>query len=346
MKLPEFFGLDIGNHTIKIAQVKYSGDKAVLEKLGNIDTPFGVVGNEDPVAITQLADSVKEIRKATGIKTDKVVAALPESVIFSRVMEIPFTKDEGKIEETIFWEAKQHIPIPVENVQLDWLQIQEKTVEGNKMLQVLLVAAPKKIVEQYKTLADKAGLELIALETESVATARILSYKKNYQKPLLILDFGSQGTDMSVIKGSSLIFAQSLGTGSDALTKAIANDYGIPEQQAEQYKRAYGLLEDQGEGKIANTLKPVMEIIINEINKTVNYFKAHLQESTPQGIFIVGDGAKLLGLEEYMTQRIGIPTKVANPLEQIQVPKSLQNDVDQLATVGFTVAVGLAMKTE
>lgn len=346
MKLPDFFGIDIGNHSIKVAEIKYRGDNAILERVGSIETPFGVIGNNDADSIEKLAQSIKDVKNATGIVTNKVVAALPESVIFSRVLEVPFSGDEGKIEETVYWEAKQYIPIAVEDVQLDWLPIQEKKIGNNKIMQILLVAAPKKIVTEYQNLMQKAGLELIALETESIATARSISYKMNFEKPILILDFGAQGTDMSVVKGNKLIFAQSLGTGADALTKAISNDYGIAEQQAEQYKRAYGLLPDQGEGKIAKSLAPVMEIVINEINKTVNYFKANLQESTPEQIFIVGDGAKLLGLAEFMSTRLGIKTTISDPMSKIEVSGKLKNDIQQISTVGFSVAVGLGMKTE
>jgi len=345
MNLPDFFGIDIGNHTIKVAEVKYSGSNVELEKIGSIDTPYGVVGSEDENALGKLADAIKEIKEATNITTKKFIAALPESVIFSRVIELPKT-EEGKIEETIYWEANQYMPIPVEKVQLDWLPIQEKQSEGNVIMQILLVAAPKKIIKQYQDLASKTGLELIALETETVATSRLITYKNKFDTPVLVLDFGANGTDMSVIKGNSLIFAQSLGTGSDALTKAIANDYGISIQQAEKYKIAYGLLENQGDGKIARSLTPVMEIIINELNKTINYFKEHLEESTPGEIYLVGDGAKLLGLPEFLSKRINIPCKLYDPIQHIKVPGKLEKELKQLSMVGFVVALGLAMKTE
>lgn len=345
MALPEFFGVDIGNHTIKVAKVKYQGNRVVIQKLGNIPTPYGAGDLDSEESINAVVGKIKEIKTACGITTDKVIAALPESVIFSRVIEIPKTDDE-KVEETVYWEARQYIPIPIEEVQLDWIEIQEKNIEGNKYLQLLLVAAPKKTVKTYQEVMSKAGLELIALETESVATSRIVSYKSTVTEPMMILDFGANGTDMSVIKGTSLVFSQTLGTGSDALTKAIANDYGITEEQAEQYKRAYGLLEDQGEGKIAKSLFPVMDIIVNEVNKTINFFKAHMQEGTPQKLIIVGDGAKLLGLTEYMKKTLGIESQLVTFDEKLFTVENAPKEKTDLTLIGFTVACGLAMKTE
>lgn len=346
MNLPDFFGLDIGNHSLKVAEVKYSGNKAIIEHVGTAETQFSAIGIEsDEAAIATLADAIKNLKNSAGIKTNKVVAALPETIIFSRVIEIPNT-DEAKIEETVYWEAKQYIPIPIEDVNLDWIKIQEKKVGANTFLQLLIVAAPKKIVTHYQNLMQKAGLELIALETESVATSRIVSYRSQIDKPILVLDFGAVGTDMSVVKNGKLIFAQTLGTGSDALTKAIANDYGISEQQAEQYKRAYGMLETEGEGKIARSIKPVMEIVLNEINKTVNYFKAHLQEGTPSTIYIVGDGSKLLGLTEFMGQKLGIATEIFDPSRVIELDGGLKKELQQSSLVNYTTSIGLGMKTE
>lgn len=346
MKLPDFFGLDIGNHTIKIAEVEYKRKTPHVERIGMSSTPTGVIGSTDDNKLSELAHAIENAKKEAGTKADKCVAALPESVIFSRVIEVPFSKDEGKMEETVYWEARQHIPTDIDEVQIDWIPLQRLDSGNGDMSQIFLVAAPKGIVQQYQNACKRAGVELIALETESVATSRVLSFDKNIERPVLVLDFGAEGTDMSVIKKDKLIFAQSLGTGSDGLTKAIANDYGISTEQAEQYKRAYGLDPNKGEGKIAKSLTPVMEIVINEINKTINYFKAHMKEGSPQEILVVGDGAKLIGLSDYISNRLNIRTVVADPIEKLKINNSAKSNLETLSSVGFTVALGLAMKTE
>lgn len=193
---------------------------------------------------------------------------------------------------------------------------------------------------------SKAGLELIALETETMATARSITFNRPGSDSVLVIDFGANGTDLSVIKGKFPIFSQSLGTGSDELTKAISAEFGLQYSQAEQYKRAYGLVPDQADGKIAAALAPVMQIIINEINKTLNYFRAHLQESTPKQIYVVGDGAKLPGLAQYLSTNLGIQAEVTDPVAGLKIAGKIKSDVAQLSTVGFTVSVGLALKTQ
>lgn len=343
MKLPEFFGLDIGNHSLKVAQVKHlDTNSAQLLKLAKFDITTGVINNTD---LSALADDVKKVRNSLGLNTKKAVIALPESAIFTRLILLPEV-EESKLEQSIYYEARQYLPIDVEDVQIDWMQISKKETDGKKFLQLFLVAAPKKIISSYLEVMDMAGLEVIAVETETMATARTYTYNNSFQEAVLVMDFGATNTDISVIKDKAVIFSQSIGTGSDVLTKALATEFNLDIIQAEQYKRTYGLLHDQVDGKILVALEPVMKIIVNEINKTINYFKEHLRENTPTQIFVVGDGANLPGLPEYLTQNLGIPANVNDPVWGMKMDKNLQAEISQISTVGFSVALGLALKSE
>lgn len=343
MKLPEFFGLDIGNHSLKLAQVKYtSNDTAKLEKIAKLQISSGLLGADD---LAPLASSIKQIRESAGVTTKKVVIALPESAIVSPLIVLPDV-EEKKLEQSIYFEAKQYLPLPIEEVQVDWIPLGKLERDGQKLIQLLLVAAPKKLIQKYLDLLKLAGLEVLAVETESVATARACTYNQNFEQGALILDFGGTNTDISVIKNKSVIFSQSIGTGSDVLTKAIASEFSLDETQAEQYKRNYGLLQDQADGKIFNAVQPVMKIIINEIIKTLNYFREHFRENTPNQLLIVGDGANLPGLPEYLTKNLSIQANVLDPVSSLQMDPTIKNEVTQMPTVGFSVAVGLALKKE
>jgi len=345
MDLPDFFGVDIGNHTIKIAEVdRKSIDKAKLVDVASIETPVGVINSEDKVAKQKLSDKIKELVETSQIKTRKCVAALPEASIFTRLITVPKV-EESKLEELIHWEARQYIPLPLSNVQKDYILIEERKVNGKAMLQILLVAAPKVLVEKYSQIVKGAGLELLALETETIATARIIAFSGENTTPVMVLDFGSNGTDMSVVRRGSLIFSQSLGTGSDALTKAISNDFGLEMAQAEQYKIAYGLDSSQADGKIYKSIEPIVQIIVDEVSRTLNFFRTHLQDSIPEKILLVGDGAKLPGLSDYLGGKIGMGVALANPIQKLDVSKSIQNEVKESDLVGYTVAVGLGLKT-
>jgi len=343
-KLPEFFGLDIGNHTIKVAQVKYKSTRSVeLLALGNHVSNIGNVDLNNTGVQSEIVDGIRHAKESAGITATKVVAALPESSIFTRLIMLPDVPDK-ELEQAVYNEASQYLPIPVSEVQLDFIPINKVNVEGRKLIRALLVAAPKKLTNSFMKIMEIAGLELIALETETIASARAITFRRSFNDSVLVIDFGASGTDISVLKGNNLIFSQSIGTGSDSLTKAIANDFGLDLIQAEQYKRTYGLNKEQADGKILNALSPVMDVIINEINKTINYFRAHLQESSPTKVILVGDGANLPGLSTYLTTKLGITSQIVNPISELKVSSILLGRIAQMSTAGFAVSIGLAMK--
>lgn len=344
MDLPDFFGLDVGNHSIKVAEVDRKAiDKAELVAFGSTATPFGLINSDDKVAKDRLSNKVKDLVDLAGIKTKKCVAALPESSIFTRLITVPKV-EEAQLEELIYWEARQYIPLPLANVQRDYIPISEKEINGKKMVQLLLVAAPKNLVERYSEIVQNAGLELLALETETIATSRAVSFSIDSKGTMMVLDFGANGTDMSVIKDGSMIFSQSLNTGSDALTKAIATDFNLEATQAEQYKIAYGMDPDQAEGKIYKSIEPIIQIISDEVIRTFNFFRTQLPDSVPSKVVLVGDGAKLKKLDLYISKKVGVETLRVDPLLKIEIGRRIKDDVAKSSMVGYTVAIGLGLK--
>ncbi len=353
MKLPDFFALDIGNHSIKICQIQWNGQKPRLVAIGNTVTPRGIIGSESDDHKKELAKHLKLAKKDAGLKINKVVVGLPEARIFTQLITVPKVED-NKVEELIHWEAKKYIPVPIDEVRIDWIFLGERVVNNKPHLDIFLIAAPKSLIERYLGVLKLAGLEPVGVETEAIATTRALWWPKQMEvkgageldnSSVMILDFGAKSTDLSVVQGGSLLFSQSLVTGSDALTEALVSDFNLELQQAEEYKRNYGLDETQLEGKIANSLKPVMQVITGEARKTLDFFKSRFEKSTPRRLLLVGDGAKLPGILTFMATELGIETALADPFANVEITKSIKSKFEQLSSVGYCVALGLALKT-
>jgi len=321
-QLPDHVGLDFGSHSVKAVQLEdISSNKPTLVNFGSQITPQGVINSEDASHQQKLTDALKALFDSAKIKEKRVVMALPEFSVF---------------------EAKRLIPLPIEEVQMSYLPIGYD--DKRSVYKVLIVAAPRKIIDIYTSVVDKAGLEPVAIETESIAMGRAM-YRSTGIKEILMLDFGAQSTDMSIMNNGFLVFAQSISIGSDALTQAIVNKFGFEYNQAEEYKRNYGLAEDVLEGKVAQALKPVMDSILVEIQRGMEFYKSRTLLPVPQECLLNGDGAMLPGLEKYMTAQLNINTKVGDPWTNIKVDAKYANALAK-SKPSFSVAVGLALKTE
>jgi type IV pilus assembly protein PilM len=344
MNIPDYFALDIGNHSLKMVQIKRKSEKsAVLETVASASSTVNFLENESIDATKKLAEQINQLRESAGVNTNNCVAAVPETPLFSRLLTIPKV-DEDKLQETVHWELKPLIPVPLEEVDVAFLEIYEKEVNGQKMVDVYVVAAPKLLTDKFKRLADVANLNLLALETESLANTRAVTYNYETPRDIMICDFGAFSTDLTLSRQGVPVFTQSIGTGSDAFTKAIAADYGLDLEQAEKYKRTFGLNFNEGEGKVARSIEPVMQIILGEMSRTLTYFKEKVLESSIENIYLCGEAAKLPGLSQYFDQHLSLKTILVDPTTKLEVSPNAKKELEQLSSVGFSVAIGLGLK--
>lgn len=339
--LPDHIGLDFGNHSVKAVQLRNIERNPALVAFSSQPTPAGVINSEDETHQKKLAEVLRVLHSDGGFRTRSIVAALPEFSIFTRFLELPGIKEE-EIEDAVHWQAKQVIPIPVNEVQMSYLTLNKD--ESKNAFRVLMVAAPKKLVDLYVKVIEMAKLEPVAIETESIAAGRAI-YKSSKISDAVILDFGSQSTDMGIMTDGELVFSQSISVGSDALTRAIASEFSFEYQQAEEYKRNYGLDQSQLEGKIYNAIKPVVDSIIAEVRRGVEFYKTRTLLASPSQYMLIGDGSLLPGLVVYLSQSLGVNVQLADPWTGISIDKK-QEAILSKGKPAYAVAVGLALKSD
>jgi type IV pilus assembly protein PilM len=341
-KLVNHVGIDFGNHSVKAVELKdLASPTPSLINFGSQPTPHGVINSADEDHQKKLSDAIRELYSGSKIKNTKVVLAIPESAVFTRFLELPGIKDD-EIQNAVFYEAKQYIPIPIEDVQMSYIKIGFNADKNAP--RVLLVAAPRKIVDIYINVADKAGLEPIAIETESIAMGRAM-FRATQEKQLVMLDFGADTTDMSVMSDGYLVFSQSISIGSDALTQAIVNQFNFEYVQAEEYKRNYGLMQDMLEGKVALALKPIVDSIITEVRRGIEFYKSKTLMAAPTKYLLNGDGALLPGLDAYIASSLNVSSEIADPWNNIKVPAKFESVINK-SRPSYSVAIGLALKDE
>lgn len=340
-KLPDHVGIDFGTHTVKAVELKNILSKPQLSNLGTQLTPKGVINSEERQDQKKLGDALKMLYSSAKIKNPNVVMALPEFSVFTRFLEFPGVKKE-ELKQAVYYEAKQYIPVPIDEVQMSYVIIGFN--EEKNAPRVLLVAAPRKIIDIYMNVASFANLELIAIETESVAMGRAMFRAMN-KKDCVMLDFGANSTDMSIMTNGALVFSQSISIGSDSLTQAIVNKFSFDYNRAEEFKRGYGMLPNVAEGKIYSALMPIVESIMIEVRRGIEFYKNKTMSASPIEYLLNGDGALLPGLTEYVSKSLGVNAQIANPWLNIAVDNKFKNLIAKSGS-SYSVAIGLALKDE
>ncbi len=327
-------GLDIGSHTIKLIELGYQGNAFALSAAGSIPTP------QDTASV---AGAVKKLLKETGAKSRSVQIALPESKVFTRVIEVP-ALSERELASAIKWEAEQYIPLPLSEVNLDFTVLRTAAQTGTNKMEVLLVAAPKTLLDHYLSILEAAELTPIGAETEIIATARALGRSTPGAKNILIAAIGAQTTDLAILRGGILSLTRSIPAAGDAMTRAIAQGLDFTPAQAEEYKRTYGLDATRLEGKIVAAAKPIMDSIVGEIRRALAFYQEKYKDKDVQTVVLSGGTARLPGMVIYMAQSLGLEVQLVNPWTGIT--RDARFSVLTTEGANFCVAVGLALRTE
>src|SRR5690348_14490020 len=105
----DFFGLDIGSHSIKVVQLRHDNKRFILQAFGKANTPPNALSSDAPLDQDALSAALRDLIKDAKITASNVAVAFPESAIFTRVIEVPVMGDK-ELANAIQWEAEQYIP--------------------------------------------------------------------------------------------------------------------------------------------------------------------------------------------------------------------------------------------
>lgn len=334
-------GLDIGTHSIKLIEIERRKNEVILLAAGALPTPPKALMTSTPEDIESVAFVVKKLWKETGARTKNVNIALPESQVFTRVIEVPQLSTR-ELTSAIKWEAEQYIPMPLDQVTVDFSVLRSSAETGTNQMEVLLVASPKALVEKYVTILEYADLTPVSVETEIIAVFRSLVPSFGSVRSVMIVSLGAQTTDIAISRNGVLCFTRSISSGGEALSRAVAQSFGFELAQAEQYKKTYGLEKDKLEGKIIAAVRPIMDSMIGEMKRAVAFYQEKYKDEQIGVVLLSGGTARTPGMVVYIAENLGIEVQLANPWMGV-VRDSRFKVLDNEGPI-FSVAVGLAFR--
>lgn len=343
MKFQRHIGLDIGADSIKAVELEQGPNgKFNLVACASIKTPaFSTPLEKGPI----LADAIKRLVRDGHFTAKQVVLSLPESQIDTRVIDMPYL-EEAELASAIRWQAEQYISLPLNDVMLRHQIISTPEVgTPDAKMQVLLVAAPNNVVASYTDIASRAGLEPVAIEPETFAVSRVLMATDPQTPITLLTNIGAQATSLVILKQGDFVSAQTMATGGTALTRALISDLGLEAIQAENYKRTYGLQTNQLEGKVAVSLRPLIDLIANEMQKALAYYDSHHLGNAERvkRIVLSGGTALLPNLVVYLTSKFTQEIQIIDPFGSISLTENQKQSLADEQPL-YATAVGLALK--
>jgi len=339
-----FLGIDIGTSSIKVVELSKFGKRIKLENYGELrapafyEKPFRTFEKTTLLLSTgDIARAIRGILEEAKIKTRKVIFSVPDFSSFFTWFDLPpMTKEE--IPDAVRYEARQHTPLPLSEVTLDWQIIEGRISERERTkLKILLVVVPNEIINQYRQIAELAQLKLQALEAEVFAFSR--SSIGEEKKATILIDIGARSTTCSIIDKGVLKMSYSFDISGNELTDRVSKSLSVDYLKAEHLKKKHGF--QSSEKEIGQILLPIIDLILVEIEKvSQNFYR--LESKEIQKVILGGGTALLPGLKEYFAKELKKEVVIANPFSEIFYPPILENTLKEMGP-SYAIAVGAAL---
>jgi type IV pilus assembly protein PilM len=330
-------GVDVGSSAIRLVQLRKTGSRPTLVAFGSAQLPRNIAQSDSKLDQQKVAHIIKQVVKSANVNTKNVVASLPGSAVFTTVVKLP-PMTSKELPQAVRYQAEQNIPLKIDEVKIDWQVIRENPT--TKELAVMIVAATKTKVDRLVELFDMAELNVEYLETSAISTARALATPTD---PLvMIVDIGEVSTELTIVENGIVTHTRSLPSAGSALTRVIAKNLGLDEPQAEQFKRKFGLSQDKLEGQVFKTMKPVLNNVTDEIERSIKFYQEQYG-GTVQKLVLTGGGAYLLEIISYLKSIFNLEVVYGNAWANVNYQPNAAERLNQ-NSLEFSCAVGLAMR--
>lgn len=338
-KSKSFLGIDVGTASAKIVELKNEGGRAKLLNYGFSENKKSEVRNEWKADVARTAKVINKIWEKAGMSSRNVVAALPTFSVFSSVINLA-SVDKKDIAGAVNWEAKKVIPLPLNEMILDW-KIVDDGNKDSKNLKIFLTGAPRMLVKKYIEIFKEAKFNLLSLETETFSLVR--SLLGNDKSIIMIVEMGANTTDISIVDKSIPVFSRSIDIGGVTVTKSISNNLNIGLERAEQFKHDLGFGSAGARADIIpKTITETVSPIVNEIKYALNLFEGK-SDAPVEKIILSGGSALLLNFPSYLSKILDKKVIIGDPWARIYSPVDLKPLLDEIGP-SMSVAVGLAMR--
>lgn len=357
-KKNQLIGLDIGSHSIKLVEIDDTKKGMVLKNFGIIGLPKDAIVEGTIKEMEIVASALKNLCKNLNIRNKNCATSISGFSVIVKKITISKRK-EVELDSSIHEEAEQYIPFDISDVNLDYEilspPVEKAPEEGEKeaqpaeesgMMDVMLVAAKKDIIEDYESLIHLAGLNPVVMDVDAFALQNAFELSAGeISGSYAIINIGAEELGINAIKDGVSIFTRDSSYGGNQITDAIMSKLNISYEEAEKIKLGGSKIEKE---------KPVIEEIFTtvvsgwtqEIKRALDFLSTTYPDEEIEKILVSGGAYRIPGFIKYLEMETEIPVEELNPFASLQInekifdPRYLSYMAPQAG-----VAVGLALRS-
>lgn len=340
----DLLGLDIGSNSIKAVEFEW-GKNPRLKHFGMIPLPPEAIVDGALMDSASIVESIRSLVEGLKIKTKNAAVSVSGHSVYTKAITVPLTPQD-QLGAAILWEAGRQIPFDIEDVRLDY-QILDEGIKSDQM-SVLLVAAKKEMIDDYKAVIEEAGLSpaIVDVDVFAIENAFNLNYESAIDEVVALVNIGASVMNINILKGGTSAFTRDVSIGGRQITEEIQKRLKMTYEEAEAIK-----LKERDAGAQSGEVDQIVQTMVDQIatvvKQSLEFFLASSTGEDVKKIYLSGGCAKIQMLPSMIEERIDTPVEVFNPFAKVDFNPDVFDPVyiKQVAPLA-AVAVGLALRRE
>ncbi len=344
----DLVGLDIGSHSIKLAQIKAIKNSYHLINFDFVHLPNDLIISDSIMNISNLGVIIKELFLKNKIKTKKIAFSLSNGIIIKKLSCPKYLYEKSNT--GIFREIISDL-----NLNPNEFNLEKKVINYEKdHVNLLCFIARKSILSQYLATIEEASLTPSVVDIDQLALENMVEFNYEIQKDenIIIVNIGTNKTLISVISKGQNVFIGSIHFGGNTYTDEIRKKLNLGIDEAENLKLSVNLK------SFLDTTEAITPLelggIIREINtKFANDFKIFIEREEAlvnlkfDKIYISGGSSKVPGISETLGSFLNTKVYKVNPFLRLSYDKK-KFDYEMLENLEpmAGVVIGLALRKE
>jgi type IV pilus assembly protein PilM len=339
-------GVDIGTSSIKVCQLKETRRGYSLARFGFGYLPPQTIVDGQVMDASQVVETLQRVFHDAKIRQKEVGLSVSGQSVIIRKITVPMMTS-GELEEQIHWEAEQHIPFDIKDVQIDY-HVLRRSPEASQM-ELLLVAAKRDQIHDFAQLAKDAKLKPVICDIDAFSVQNLFEVSRGLppDQTIALINVGASLSSLNIVANGVSAFTREIANGGNVITEEIQKQMGVPYDQAEAYKCG-----GAGEGEpgivpeqVVRIIESVTDSIAGEIQRSLDFFMATSGEGEIARIFVTGGSSNLVPLAQAIERRARVPVEVWAPTERVIVEaKEVNRGLLQARAAQLAVSLGLALR--
>lgn len=354
---PRGVGIELTPEKVNLAQIRKQGNTLKLETLASVDIGEGLYEEGNILDTAAMADAIQAVLSESKVKVKRASTSIPGRAI-AKIIPVPAELDDGELREMVLnQEASLYLPFPREEADVDYQKLGYFVDEdGIEKVKVLLVGVRKDITDPYIEVFQQAGLALNVVETSSFALIRTIREQLRQftpQEAAAVVDIEFESTEISIVVDGVPHFSRTVPTGTFHIQSALSRAMNLPPSRNTELLKGMTVpiqsMDTVGALQVGGGTNPgttamlrVLGELSDELRRSIDFYLNQEEEMEVAQLLLAGPGAAIGQLDEFLAQRLSIPTSQIDPISALSL--EISEEIPENQRSGLATVIGLGLR--